>query len=197
MASVFKETHMKDYLLMQHVIFKYHPLYMNEDDKLKNKILTHALHGHMNVEHIVEDLISICGGIERTNLKGMDYTDLSDSKVVSITSPWPNRPYLKRWTVNGIQNKVGWLRTIIYKGSDFEEPFAFFNIPIHKNDKEISLKQSKNKDKISIFGVYRQEFDSFDDIEEFRVPTFYGICQSVADLEKKYQPSTNNVYDFM
>jgi hypothetical protein len=112
-----------------------------------------------------------------------------------MISPWPSRPYAKRWTIHGVESKVGWLRTIIFKGFDSEQPFAFFCIPVHK--KEAAFKRYTGKNgKMKIQGVYRQEFDLFDDIEDYRVSSFNEMCEPVEHFENNFNTNHSNVYNF-
>lgn len=82
--------------------------------------------GDLALESVVENAISRVGGLERTNAKGMDFTDGSDAKKVTVVNQATrNRP--QRGAGFSTKNKRGVLRVVVV------DPLAnevfYFRIP--------------------------------------------------------------------
>ena len=99
----------KNFTLMRDVICPYHP------DFRKSKDLRHYGMKHsdlFNAEKLVEHCLAAVGGYDFVDEVGRDFNDRwnSDSKTATVI------PDGKYWsaTVQGVENKIGSLRVIIY-----------------------------------------------------------------------------------
>jgi len=148
----------------------------------RKHLLKLAEEGILATETLVEVAIANAGNLERCTIgKGRDYIDGSDAKKAGISWDGIHR----RWRgadVNGLANKVGWLRVVVPE--PMENKLYFFLIPrkeytrLPETNMKLRIPFAKTGGKPD---MSRKKEGSFAKRvwEKYQVETFEELCRKI------------------
>lgn len=163
----------KNETILKEIIFKYHPDYQ------KSRVLKTVNPNHFNVEHLIEETLSIVGKYKHINAAHADFSDGSDSKTASISiTPNFNRANIFAGCIGNVVSragvqKIGALRCIIY--NPHYSTLMYYYLP--KSFWETILETGKaNSNKIRF--TYNIGTDEIAKFERFRKDDFEELAKA-------------------
>lgn len=181
MSSFMREEYRKDELIYEEILSIHHPIISELNYELGTKL---ASSNCFNTASLVEEAVSACNGIKRSNKSGEDHVDGTDTKTASLVVYNTNGNL--RWLINSVNTKNFWLRAVIY--NPYWDELAYFLIPMHNSDRTFNF-YSTGKGRIQ--GPYRPDKDSYVGIDQYRVKGFEEMCIPIRYLKEFKIPESH------
>ncbi len=172
----------KHLVLLEKIVFKYHTEFHStyiRDFAMRNPKA-------FNIEHLIEETISIQGGLTHTAKVGFDLTSPDGIRTEVKTSSmqyFDSRTGARRYycDVANLKSKVGDVRLVIWNEYDEKSPLSFFYIPLEVVREFSHYRASADNRFLKIaWGKGRQKKGNvpftYNRLEPFRVNTFEELC---------------------
>jgi hypothetical protein len=163
----------KNQRFMEDIVCAYHPEFIASED-LRKYGIKHA--DLFNIERLIEETLAAVGGYTFLDQDGYDFSDLSDSKTVSVVnnSSTKNRKVI---IISNVETKIGSLRVTIY--NPFNDSIDYMFIP--KSSVEWLMENDGTKGRASgikqrIRTTWSENRDHYNKLERYRLNSFLELA---------------------
>ena len=156
----------KNLLLMQDVIYNYHPNFSVGSDFHKVGLIDPC---SFNITRLVEQSLASVGGYTHIDAHGYDFSDFSDSKTATVAE------YDCAMRINSVQNKIGAIRVTTYNPHNNSLAYFFLPHSVVKKYKEASG-TTKNKTGKRLRVTWNKKDNHYNSFEYYRLNTFEELA---------------------
>lgn len=161
--------------LMTEIVCQHHPEFIACKDLTRYGLKHPEI---FNIERLVEESLAHRGNYKFVDEDGYDFTDLSDSKTVTVVNNG-GKKQAKVVIIQNVENKIGALRTTVY--NPYNDSVAYFYIPkrdvrLLKENSGTAGSQYTQKERIRT--SWSSSRDHYNRLENYRVNTFQELANS-------------------
>jgi hypothetical protein len=132
-------------------------------------VLRQVENNELNFEYLIEQCMSIIGGLEQSNTYGEDFKDGSDCKTVTLHKRKDIKTgNLYKTHIDDIFRKNDLIRCVVYNPAYDRLDFLLFKLSDIGFDKE---------HKKTLYISYNSKKDSYGKLDKYRVNTFGELCK--------------------